>query len=250
MPSSKTPDKSKPRVSNLAAARKRSATATGKNASKRSRTLEKTAPAQNRLRSSKKPQKLLAVIAVIGGGVLLGLGILIGLIDGYGQNDRARPADAIVVLGAQVRPDGQAGKGLQMRVLHAVRLYKKGIAKKIITTGGVGDNPPAEAQVAADLAVKNGVPRADVVQENTSTSTWENATNATAICKKRGWKNVVVVSDPFHLWRAQRNFRKCGMNAAVSPAAAQQWQLQPARRLYWTAREAVLVARDWCLRRV
>ena len=79
---------------------------------------------------------------------------------------------------------------------------------------------------------------------------WENATNAAAICKKRGWKNVILVSDPFHLWRAQKNFQKCGVRALVSPAAAEQWKLQPARRLFWTAREAVLVVRDWCLRRV
>lgn len=175
---------------------------------------------------------------------------MVGFLDGYGQKDRAQKSDAIVVLGARVRPDRQAGQGLKLRVLHAVRLYKKGFAPKIIMTGGVGDNPPSEAQVAADLAVQHGVPREDIIEENKSTSTWENAANASAICKKRGWKSVLIVSDPFHLWRAQKNFAKCGMHASVSPVAVGQWKLQPARRLFWTAREAVLVARDWCLRRV
>lgn len=196
------------------------------------------------------PRKVLVILSVVGGGVLLALIVMVGFLDGYGQKDRAQKSDAIVVLGARVRPDGKAGQGLTLRVLHAVRLYKKGFAPKIIMTGGVGDNPPSEAQVAADLAVKNGVPREDVIQENKSTSTWENAANASAICKKRGWKTVLIVSDPFHLWRAQKNFQRCGMRASVSPVAVGQWQLQPARRLFWTTREAVLAARDWCLRRV
>jgi len=175
---------------------------------------------------------------------------LAGFIDGYGQKNRAQKAAAIVVLGARVRPDGKAGQGLQMRVLHAVRLYKKGFAPTIIMTGGVGDNAPSEAKVAADLAVLNGVPREAIIEENKSTSTWENAAFASVICKKRGWKSVLIVSDPFHLWRARRNFERSGMRAFVSPVAVEMWKLQPGRRLFWTSREAVLVARDWCLRRI
>lgn len=183
-------------------------------------------------------------------GVVVGLGVLAGFLDGYGRVDRARKADAIVVLGAGVGPDGKAGKGLERRVLHAVRLYKKGFAPHIIMTGGVGTYPPAEAEVAARLAMQKGVPRGAIVLENKSTSTWENAAFAAAICKKHGWKNVLIVSDPFHLWRAQRNFQKCRMSASVSPVAPEMGRAQPLRNALWTVREAVLVARDWVLRRV
>lgn len=173
-----------------------------------------------------------------------------GFLDGYGQIDRTHKADAIVVLGAGVGLDGKAGKGLERRVLHAARLYKKGFAPHIIMTGGVGTNPPAEAEVAARLAMTKGVPRAAIALENKSTSTWENAEYATAICKKRGWKSVLIVSDPFHLYRAQRNFEKNGMRAFTSPAAPEMWRAQPLPKIFWTTREAVLVARDWVLRRV
>ncbi len=173
-----------------------------------------------------------------------------GFLDGYGQIDRTHKADAIVVLGAGVGPNGKAGKGLERRVLHAARLYKKGFAPHIIMTGGVGTNPPAEAEVAARLAISKGVPRAAIVLENKSTSTWENAANASVICKKRDWKSVLIVSDPFHLYRAQRNFEKCGMCAFSSPASPEIWRAQPLQKIFWTAREAVLVARDWALRRV
>lgn len=210
----------------------------------------RSGPASESTGRPSKSRKVFAVLGVILGGTLLVLIVMVGFLDGYGQKNRAQRSDAIVVLGARVRPDGQAGQGLKLRVLHAVRLYKKGYAPKIIMTGGVGDNPPSEARVSADLAVKNGVLREDIIEENKSTSTWENAANASGICKKHKWKSVLIVSDPFHLWRAQRNFTRSGMRASVSPVAAEQWRLQPARRLFWTAREAVLVARDWCLRRV
>jgi uncharacterized SAM-binding protein YcdF (DUF218 family) len=183
-------------------------------------------------------------------GTLMALGVLVGFLDGYGQINRAQKADAIVVLGASVGPDGKAGKGLERRVLHAVRLYKKGWAPRIIMTGGVGTYPPAEAEVAARLAMQKGVPRSAIVLENKSTSTWENAANAAAICKRHRWKSVLIVSDPFHLWRAQRNFQKCGMRAFTSPVAPEIWRAQPLRKIFWTTREAVLVARDWILRRV
>ena len=197
-----------------------------------------------------KSRKVLTVLGIMVGGVLLVLIVMVGFIDGYGQKNRAQKADAIVVLGARVRPDGQAGQGLRMRVLHAVRLYKKGFAPKIIMTGGVGDNPPSEARVSADLAVQNGVPREDIIEENKSTSTWENAAFASGICKKNHWKSVLIVSDPFHLWRARRNFERNGMRAFVSPVAVELWKSQPGRRLFWTSREAVLAVRDWCLRRI
>jgi uncharacterized SAM-binding protein YcdF (DUF218 family) len=198
----------------------------------------------------KSSKKLWVTIAILMIGALMALGVLVGFLDGYGQINRPQKADAIVVLGAGVGPGGKAGKGLERRVLHAVRLYRKGWAPRIIMTGGVGTYPPAEAEVAAQLAMQKGVPRAAIVLENKSTSTWENAANATTICKKHGWKSVLLVSDPFHLWRAQRNFQKCGMRAFTSPVAPEMWRAQPLRKIFWTAREAVLVARDWCLRRV
>ena len=201
-------------------------------------------------RGKKTTPKAVAMAACVAAGVLVPLGIGIGLLDSYGQRARARKADAIVILGARVNQNGRAGHGLQMRVLHALRLYQKGFAPKIICTGGVGENPPAEAQVAARILLDKGVPRDDILLENKSTSTWQNAANASLICRARGWRRVLIVSDPFHLWRAERNFRRCGVLASGAPVAREEWQLQPTRKFLWTAREAILVARDWCLRRV
>lgn len=196
------------------------------------------------VRRKKPAKKVIAIIVLLAGGVLVPLGILIGFLDGYGLHQKPQKSDAIVVLGARVNENGGAGHGLEARVLHALRLYKKGFASRIICTGGVGDNPPAEAEVAAKILVQKGVPRTNIFVENKSTSTWENAVFAARICRAHGWKRVVVVSDPFHLWRAQRNFARNGIRTSGAPVAREQWQSQPLRKLFWTAREALLVVRD------
>ncbi|MBA3831726.1 MAG: YdcF family protein [Chthoniobacterales bacterium] len=51
---------------------------------------------------------------------------------------------------------------------------------------GIGDNPPSEARVSAVIVEQNGVSARDVLCEETSTSTWENAGNAAQICRAHG----------------------------------------------------------------
>ena len=183
-------------------------------------------------------------LAAAGAG-LLGLacafGALMTHLDSYGQTDRAQPAQAIVVLGSRVTAQGVAGNSLRRRALHAVSLYRRGFAPFVICTGGVGDNAPSEAQSAARLIHNQGVPDDAILLEDQSHSTWENVANTTAICRARGWSEVIVVSEPYHLWRAQRNFAAFGIRAFPSPAQ----NPQPRSRLLMTARECLSVARDF-----
>lgn len=169
-------------------------------------------------------------------------------IDSYGQREHLpsheAPADALVVLGAGVNEWGRPSRSLSERTRHAVQLWKRGLAPQLICTGGVGDNPPSEARVAADLAISLGVPASKVLLEDTSTSTRENARFAADICRARGWKRVVVVSHPYHLWRARRDFRRRGLVVYTSPVRGGQVDFNFWLRLNWTAREAVLYLRD------
>lgn len=165
---------------------------------------------------------------------------LAGYLDGYGQHDHARPAHAIVILGAHVLKNGVPGDALSRRTRHAVHLYQRGLAPKIICTGGVGVNPPAEARAAARLAMKLGVPERDLVLEDQSRTTWENASNAARICNAHGWKSVIVVSDPYHIWRARRDFQMQGLAVYPSPARNASWF----SRFVGTSREVVVVMRD------
>ena len=166
-------------------------------------------------------------------------------LDTYGQRDQAQQAQAIVVLGARVNEAGKAGRALRERTLHAVELYHRGFAPIVIFSGGVGDNPPSEAQVAATLATKRGVPKSAIILENASHSTWQNARNVARLCHARGWKRVIVVSDSYHLWRAKRNFAAAGLIAFPSSCANAETRVR-----YWMAAcETLSVARDFLWRR-
>ena len=162
-------------------------------------------------------------------------------LDWAGQKDRAQPADAIVVLGSRVRVGGVASPSLRRRALHAASLYQRGMAKNIICTGGVGDNAPAESVVASQILRESGVPTGAISVETVSHSTWGNAEEVARICGENGWKRVVVVSEPYHLWRACRNFRAFGLEAFASPAANPSAK----RRVQASARETLSVLRDW-----
>lgn len=185
--------------------------------------------------------RVLAGLALAG---MLGVAGLAHFIDRYGQVDRARPADAIVVLGARVDERGEPGDSLRARTLHAVALYERGLAPKILCTGGVGDHPPSEAEAAAALARSRGVPASDLVLESRSTSTRENALYAAKIRRAKGWHEVIVVSDPYHLWRARRELTRAGLVAYPSPALDCARNRVLHRRFFWAVREVLALARD------
>jgi uncharacterized SAM-binding protein YcdF (DUF218 family) len=111
--------------------------------------------------------------------------------------------DAIVVLGCRVDPSGRPSHALRRRAEHAARLYHRGAAPWVVTTGGVGDFGPSEASVARDVLVKAGVPEQRILLEDASTSTDENARFA----KERfGGRRVLVVTDAYHVPRSERVF--------------------------------------------
>jgi len=194
-------------------------------------------PSQVAAPRARRPIFQLAPLGVL---PLLGFGGLMWFLDHYGQRERAQPAQAIVVLGARVVTPGVPGLSLRARTLKAVALYHKKLAPKIICTGGIGDFSPSEAQAAATLAARRGVATRDIVLEDTSTSTTENARNTARICAAHGWRRVIIVSDPYHLWRARRDFEAVGLTVFPSPATNRE--VSP--RLSATAREALCVLRD------
>ena len=150
--------------------------------------------------------------------LLLGWPFSLALLDAYGQPDRAQPAGAIVILGSRVLPGGQPGPALTRRTRHAVALYQRGLAPLIICSGGLGGQAPTEAQAACGLAAALGVPDHALLREDQARSTEENALYTAALGRAHGFDTVIVVSDGYHLYRADLLFRAAGLRPYVSPA--------------------------------
>ncbi|BCM91571.1 hypothetical protein IAD21_03446 [Abditibacteriota bacterium] len=160
----------------------------------------------------------------------------------WGRTDRARKSDAIIVFGAKVRSDGSASPLLRARTWHAFELWKRGLAPKIVCTGGVGDYPPAESVVQGKLLLGWGVPASDILRDQKSTSTRENALFAAELLPSSA--RVIAVSDPFHVWRCRRDCTRAGLRASTSPELPGWDELPLWSRVFYCAREATLVIRD------
>ena len=184
-----------------------------------------------------KKIRALAAVAVLG---LVAGGIAV---DRFGTTTELEPAPVIVVLGARVLEGGVASGPLRSRVERAVELYRSGLADTLLFSGGVGGFPPSEARVARNIAVSLGVPEEACILEEESHSTAENARFSAQILRGRGVRRVLLVSDPYHLFRARQNFRLQGIDAIPVPALLTERHRTLPSRTYWTLREVLALLR-------
>jgi uncharacterized SAM-binding protein YcdF (DUF218 family) len=134
------------------------------------------------------------------------------------HRDGARPAEAIIVLGA-AQYNGTPSPVLAGRLDHAVELYDAGIAPTIVVTGGrqPGDRF-TEAEASARYLEEHGVPGDAIERETTGVNSWESLASAARFLQSRGINDVVLVSDPYHALRIAGIAGELGLDAAVSPA--------------------------------
>ncbi|MDG2324451.1 MAG: YdcF family protein [Akkermansiaceae bacterium] len=121
-----------------------------------------------------------------------------------GHLDRNRTADCAIVLGAAAWHD-KPSPVLRERLNHAIELFKSKRVNALILTGGFGKGADfSESKVSFDYCLSQGVPASAIRVESESTKTYENLSEAKKILQKEGWKNALLVSDPWHLKRARR----------------------------------------------
>ncbi|HRE49073.1 MAG TPA: YdcF family protein [Aggregatilineales bacterium] len=184
-------------------------------------------------------------------GIIIGLVALILLplgfalyIYSYGQVDRAAPAAVIIVLGAGTRPSGAPSPSHIRRIDHALALYKQGLAPAILCTGGYTDrHPNSEARACQQRLEAFGVPASAIFLEEKSLSTEENALESKPIMAQQGWQTALLVSDSYHLWRAEMLFRAQGISVVSSPAQVTSGGLHWRTALSNTLRE--VAAAGW-----
>jgi uncharacterized SAM-binding protein YcdF (DUF218 family) len=154
-------------------------------------------------------------------------------------------ARAIVMLGARVLPSGRAAPALEYRAEKAAELYLAGRAPLLVLTGGHVGKQPSEARIACDIAVRRGVPQSACLLEENSHSTYENVQNTAPLLAERGISEVILVSDGYHLLRAQAHFAAAGIT--THPVRSDR-VLSPGDRLFQTLREvAALLRRPWLI---
>jgi len=158
----------------------------------------------------------------------------------YSRVDQAEPADVIVLLGAGLEPGDRPGRSMTRRLQQVAGLFNRGLASRIICSGGTGaGRNRSEAAVCGEILQNLGVPVEAILLEERSRSTEENARFSTALIEARGWQRVILVSDGYHLLRARLLFERFGQPVLTSPAAhpppgPYMWNtLREVAVLYW-----------------
>lgn len=146
------------------------------------------------------------------------------------RRDEARPAEAIVVLGA-AQYDGQPSAVLRARLDHAGALFRTRLAPVVVVTGGrrSGDRF-TEARVGAAYLHRLGVPESAILRETSGRTSWESLAASARFLRARGIDRVVLVSDPFHAARIAAIGREVGLSPSTSPTRTSPIRGLPAVR--------------------
>jgi len=116
--------------------------------------------------------------------------------------------DTIIVLGTPADRNGNPTPTQLARVTEAVHEYERGVAPRLIVTGGLNREGFDEARVMARTAEAQGVPASAIFIEPNATDTIQNACYSARIMKAHGWHSAEVVSTPSHLPRAGLIFNR------------------------------------------
>jgi SanA protein len=150
------------------------------------------------------------------GLALLGLGVpnLIVWLGGRGPvtTDTARVprAQAALVLGAQVMPNGAPSSMLSDRIDAAAELYEAGRVDKLLLSGDHSRVKYDEVGTMRRILLARGIPADDLFTDHAGFDTWDSAQRARRVFDVR---SVVVVTQRFHMARALYDARHAGLEA-------------------------------------
>lgn len=137
----------------------------------------------------------------------------------FGTSDYRAKADAAVVFGALVGADGNLSAATADRVRTAVSLYKTGLVKKLVMSGGVGSTGADEPDAMARFAEKAGVPASAILKDHNGYNTDDTVTNTIAMFRRQGVRSVLAVSQGYHLPRVKLAYLAKGWDVRTVPAA-------------------------------
>jgi uncharacterized SAM-binding protein YcdF (DUF218 family) len=107
------------------------------------------------------------------------------------------------------------------RFIQAVRLYKLGYIKKILITGGSGSilrQQYKEADFVTDQLQQMGVAAADILSDNQSRNTFENAVNSKKLLDSLQIKGpYLLITSAMHMKRSVQVFNKVGIVTVAYP---------------------------------
>lgn len=163
--------------------------------------------------------------------------ILLAVGDFLVVQDKLQPADVIhVIAGSDYRTD------------YAIQLYKQGYGKMIFFTGGwCSLHNLYHGQHGRELALEQGVPpEAIAIDDSQVASTYAEVVQLKEFItlSQAPVRSVIVVSDPYHMWRARWTYRHVLGNQVSVLMAPVPFELSPYQRRWWTDEASQKYVRD------
>jgi uncharacterized SAM-binding protein YcdF (DUF218 family) len=163
---------------------------------------------------------------------------VIAIVDA-GRQDQAAPADAIIVLGA-AQYEGRPSPVLKARLDHAASLWNRGLAPRMIVTGGrgVGDTT-SEAAVGRRYLAQRGIPADSISMDTEGLTTSQSMVAARQLLGTKSYPSVLIVSDPFHMLRLAILARRLHMIPLLSPTRTSPISTRPVQQLKYVMAESI-----------
>ncbi len=171
------------------------------------------------MKRSQRPwswRRRVAVAAVTFGGLAIGSVVATNVVIVRAGGARqvtlgsAPHAQAALVLGALVHPDGTLSGMLDDRVATGVALYKAGKVDKLLLSGDHHRVDYDEVNAMKAAAMRAGVPENDIFCDHAGLNTWDSMVRARQVFAV---STVLVVTQRFHLARATWLAIQAGLDA-------------------------------------
>lgn len=146
--------------------------------------------------------------------VLLCMSLAAGTVAFLGLSDRVAQADAVIVPGNTVHPDGTLSNRLQARLDVALAIHRAGRCKVIFVSGATGREGVDEAAAMKAYLVRQGVPADRILQDSLGFNTEATARNAAQALRQQGHQTVIAASQFFHVPRLNRLLAAQGLVVA------------------------------------
>jgi uncharacterized SAM-binding protein YcdF (DUF218 family) len=148
------------------------------------------------------------------------------------------PADAIVVLGGGIHPDGVLSERSIAHALHGMALWRGGLAPLLVFSGPGSSGGESEARQRMSLALVLAIPRDRIVADSGGRTTRGEAASIRDRLDSGRVRSVLLVTDRRHLARARQAFERAGFKVFSAPppdflggALSPQERLQLTRRI-------------------
>jgi len=107
------------------------------------------------------------------------------------------------------------------RLFQAIDLYKRKYIKKIFLSGGsslISENATGEADLLESYLLRLGIPQDDIIKENKSKNTYQNALFTRQYIEKNNIEGkLLLITSSMHIKRAELCFLKQGLEVETYP---------------------------------